>query len=474
MRKIGSGTHATVYETPEGYALKKFKSVDIGNVITEMCILTSLNHPNVIHADSININEYSLTMPLAYNTLDNIESLKGNDKIELRRGIFYQILEGIEYCHSVDVWHLDLKPENVLLFESKDKIPIVKIADFNISMVYVSEMDKKSLSIMTALWRAPEIFFEERQYDESVDIWSIGVMLLNAVADTIIFRGSEKEIIKYIFFQLGTPDPKEWKGFSQYNKCLKPEKEFKRRLSAERIPTTKDEPFDKDEYEVINNMVTWPDKRLSASELLKLDYFKTKKSEEKGKPLKSLKIDLMKGYNKYLNLKMRRLLFEWLYEVTLKMKTSERALIHCYILIDHYLEEVDIHREQLQGYGMACYFISNSLMNHYHNIEFDDLEYMCDYSFSEDEIKEFVQNVLLKLDCDIIFENPYKESQNLLVFLASMLNSVETQYTCESLCDLASNYLKYVKGEVKTVDGFKEDKLDKPFDTAYLNKKLKL
>ena len=119
MRKIGSGTHATVYETPEGYALKKFKSVDIGNVITEMCILTSLNHPNVIHADSININEYSLTMPLAYNTLDNIESLKGNDKIELRRGIFYQILEGIEYCHSVDVWHLDLKPENVLLFEMK-------------------------------------------------------------------------------------------------------------------------------------------------------------------------------------------------------------------------------------------------------------------------------------------------------------------------------------------------------------------
>ena len=80
----------------------------------------------------------------------------------------------------------------------------------------------------------------------------------------------------------------------------------------------------------------------------------------------------------------------------------------------------------------------------------------------------------MKLDCDIIFENPYKESQNLLVFLASMLNSVETQYTCESLCDLASNYLKYVKGEVKTVDGFKEDKLDKPFDTAYLNKKLKL
>lgn len=46
-----------------------------------------------------------------------------------------QILEGIFYCHSKDIIHGDLKPENIIFKDTQSSSPL-KIIDFGSSSIY--------------------------------------------------------------------------------------------------------------------------------------------------------------------------------------------------------------------------------------------------------------------------------------------------------------------------------------------------
>jgi len=80
-----------------------------------------------------------------------------------------QILQAVEYMHANGVTHRDLKPENLLCSGSKDDV--IKIADFGLS----KEGDSLKTSCGSPGYVAPEILMGE-EYDNSVDIWSIGVI----------------------------------------------------------------------------------------------------------------------------------------------------------------------------------------------------------------------------------------------------------------------------------------------------------
>jgi serine/threonine protein kinase len=44
----------------------------------------------------------------------------------------YQLITGVDYCHSRRIIHRDLKPQNILVTEDK----VIKIADFGLARVY--------------------------------------------------------------------------------------------------------------------------------------------------------------------------------------------------------------------------------------------------------------------------------------------------------------------------------------------------
>jgi len=87
---------------------------------------------------------------------------------------FNQILRAVHFLHCNGVVHRDIKPENLLLTD-KSGFPLVKLADFSLAEVY---LDKKlTLQCGTPGFIAPEIFNENVPYDETVDIFSLGITL---------------------------------------------------------------------------------------------------------------------------------------------------------------------------------------------------------------------------------------------------------------------------------------------------------
>jgi calcium/calmodulin-dependent protein kinase I len=87
---------------------------------------------------------------------------------------FTQMVEAVGHCHMLSIVHRDLKPENLLY---QDALPnmCLKLADFGLAQI-VSPSNRLHTACGTPGYVAPEIL-KGRNYDQSVDIWSLGVIL---------------------------------------------------------------------------------------------------------------------------------------------------------------------------------------------------------------------------------------------------------------------------------------------------------
>ena len=84
----------------------------------------------------------------------------------------YQLLQALEYMHSLDITHRDIKPQNILV---RSREPFhAKLADFGFAK------DGSSLDTYcgTHRYAAPEIYDRQR-YSSAVDIWSVGVVMFD-------------------------------------------------------------------------------------------------------------------------------------------------------------------------------------------------------------------------------------------------------------------------------------------------------
>ena len=150
--------------------------------ISEIELLKKLDHPNIVkYYKSFRENEqlYIIMEYFDNGDLDDyirvIKNTKKQKKEEIWN-IFYQCITGLNYLHSSGVVHRDIKPPNI--FMSKNKI--IKIGDFGVSAIIKEKkgMQKirklKGTVVGTEIYMAPEILQKQKQYNEKVDIFSMG------------------------------------------------------------------------------------------------------------------------------------------------------------------------------------------------------------------------------------------------------------------------------------------------------------
>ena len=113
---------------------------------------------------------------------------------------FQEIINCLEYLHSLNIAHRDIKPENLLLCKIKNKLNL-KLIDFGISNCYT--MDKLlTTPCGTASYAPPEMHKGEEYYGLLSDIWSAGVVLYAMVFGYLPFCEDDEDVnISNFFFK---------------------------------------------------------------------------------------------------------------------------------------------------------------------------------------------------------------------------------------------------------------------------------
>lgn len=146
------------------------------NLLREVHIMKLLDHPQIIKLYEVIDTEATLYVFMEYaaegELFDFLIRNDGELREDIARRLFRQIVSAVEYCHSINVVHRDLKAENILL----DKDFNVKIADFGFSN-YFSPGAALETFCGSPDYCAPELFLRLAYEGPEVDVWAMGVIL---------------------------------------------------------------------------------------------------------------------------------------------------------------------------------------------------------------------------------------------------------------------------------------------------------
>ncbi|XP_075864601.1 cyclin-dependent kinase 20 isoform X3 [Microcebus murinus] len=129
------------------------------------------------------------------------------------------LLKGVAFCHANNIVHRDLKPANLLISSSGQ----LKIADFGLARVFSPDGSRLyTHQVATRWYRAPELLYGARQYDQGVDLWAVGCIMGELLNGSPLFPGeNDIEQLCCVLRILGTPSPKVWPEITElpdYNK----------------------------------------------------------------------------------------------------------------------------------------------------------------------------------------------------------------------------------------------------------------
>ncbi|NWX37199.1 STK36 kinase, partial [Notiomystis cincta] len=191
LEMIGEGSFGRVYKgrrrhSAQVVALKFIPKVgrsekELKNLQREIEIVRDLHHPNIIQMlDSFETaKEVVVVTDYAEGELFQILEDDGSlpeDQVQI---IAAQLISALYYLHSHRILHRDVKPQNILL----GKGGVVKLCDFGFARAMsIHTMVLTSIK-GTPLYMSPELV-EERPYDHTADLWSVGCILYELFVGT--------------------------------------------------------------------------------------------------------------------------------------------------------------------------------------------------------------------------------------------------------------------------------------------------
>lgn len=218
LRPVGQGGMGAVYlayDRQEGreVALKSFPPAarrveDLAHFEHEFLTLSRLRHPNLARVYDFGVIEGTQDV---FFTSDYIA---GQDLFEVSEGLelpalarlLVQVCRGLEYIHSREIIHYDVKPSNILVTYDEEGEPLVKLIDFGLA----AERVEDALGIIkgTVSYLAPEVA-RHRPVDHRADLYSLGVTIFHCVTRSLPFHGDTNlDVVRRVVTD-EPPNPRE-------------------------------------------------------------------------------------------------------------------------------------------------------------------------------------------------------------------------------------------------------------------------
>lgn len=158
-------------------------------ILNEVNIMRKLSNPHVLGL--VDFYETAALVTIIMDYMEGRDMLHRILKYDVNRTrldendakfFFLQACRGLKYLHDANITHRDIKPDNILL-SSDSPDALLKISDFGLS---------KSIAAMqtvcgTQIYVAPEVLKMNGKYTNSVDIWSMGILLYAMLSGSVPF-----------------------------------------------------------------------------------------------------------------------------------------------------------------------------------------------------------------------------------------------------------------------------------------------
>ncbi|XP_029057637.1 cyclin-dependent kinase 20 isoform X2 [Monodon monoceros] len=284
LGRIGEGAHGIVFkakhvETGEIVALKKvaLRRLEDGipsQALREIKALQEIEDSQyVVQLKAVFPHGAGFVLAFEFMLSDLAEVVRHAQRPLAQaqvKSYLQMLLKGVAFCHANNIVHRDLKPANLLISASGH----LKIADFGLARVFSPDGSRLyTHQVATRWYRAPELLYGARQYDQGVDLWAVGCILGELLNGSPLFPGeNDIEQLCCVLRILGTPSPQVWpeiKDLPDYNKIS-----FKEQAPMpleEVLPDASPQALD-----LLGHFLLYPPRqRIAASQALLHQYFFT-------------------------------------------------------------------------------------------------------------------------------------------------------------------------------------------------------
>ncbi len=193
IRQIGEGGMGKVYEAYDNalkrrVAIKRVRPELVrsdyvrGQFLSEARMVALLRHPSIVEIYTVIETDNSLYLVFEYvegQTLETRLDIDGYIPFSEAKVVFESVCSGLQYAHSQDIIHCDLKPGNIMICDDGP----AKVMDFGVAKkVTEGEVGARTVA-GTPAYMAPE---QQKGFmKKQSDVYSLGVCLYEALVGQV-------------------------------------------------------------------------------------------------------------------------------------------------------------------------------------------------------------------------------------------------------------------------------------------------